>query len=205
MKIAYPKSNNERALEQIRGFNQFDKHQITREGPGLWFCGEPGTGIYHFRVIMVPGRIIVTGDIGDMILNVNHRKPLRWALGAKFKPEDTYYPMSKLSHQCDKRGFEPDQVEPYLVERINEERKHGDRTTCSQYIKMLREWRDFPSTDQPREAELEWHEICSRHEYDDPPGFRDHDIGTYFRYQALCWFMQHVTSKDPRFAEELNP
>ena len=69
----------------------------------MWYCGEQGTGIYHFRVIMVPGRIIVTGDIGDMILKVNHRKPLRWALGSKFKPDNTYYPMSKLSHDCDNR------------------------------------------------------------------------------------------------------
>ena len=57
------KSNNEKAIEQVRAFNRFDKHEITREGPGIWYCGEQGTSIYHFRVIMVPGRIIVTGDI----------------------------------------------------------------------------------------------------------------------------------------------
>jgi len=197
------KSNNERALEQVIAFNRFDKHQITREGPGIWYCGEKGTGIYHFRVIMVPGRIIVTGDIGDMTLCVNHRKPLRWALGCKMRPDQTYYPMSKLSHQCRNELFDADAVEAYLIERIGEERKHGDKTSCSRYVKMLREWRESSYTDQPREAEREWYEICSRHDYDDPPGFRDNDIGTYFRYQALCWFMQHVTPKDERFAEEL--
>jgi len=203
MKITQPKTNNEKALDQIRATHQFDKHQITREGPGLWFCGEPGTGIYHFRVIMVPGRIIVTGDIGDMVLNINHRKPLRWALGSKFKPENPYYPMSKLSHQCDNRVFESDEVEAYLIERINEERKHGDKTSTTRYIKMLREWREFPYTDQPREAEREWYELCDRYDYNEPPSFRDHTIGTYFRYQALCWFMQHVNPTDARFREEL--
>ena len=203
MNKARPKTNNEKALEQVVGFQTFDKHQITREGPGLWFCGEKGTGIYHFRVIMVPGTIIVTGDIGDMVLNVNHRKPLRWALGCKMKPDQPYYPMSKLSLQNQNEVFDADAVEAYLVERIGEERRDGDKTSAAQYIKMLRVWREFPSKDHPREAEREWHEICSSHDYDDPPSFRDHDVNTYYRYQALCWFMQHVTSKDPRFAEEL--
>jgi len=205
MRQTRTKTNNDRALEQIRAFNRFDKHQITREGPGLWYCGESGTSIYHFRVIMVPGRIIVTGDIGDMILNVYHRKPLRWALGCKMKPDNTYYPMSKLSHDCDNREFKPEEATEWLEDCIREQRRCGDRESVSRYIKMLRDWRDCYFTDEPRRAEHRWYEIMADHDYDEPPGFRDHDIGTYFRYQALCWFMQHVTSKDPRFAEELKP
>lgn len=205
MRNTRTKTNNERALEQIRAFKYFDEHQITREGPGLWYCGKPGTGIQHFRVIMVPGRIIVTGDLGDMILCVNHRKPLRWARGARFKPDQTYYPMSKLSHHCRNKEFKVEEATEWLEDQVREYRRHGDRTQVGYYIKILREWKECTVLDHPREAEREWYEILYRHDYDEPPGFSDHDIGTYYRYQALCWFMTHVDPNDPRFEEELKP
>lgn len=196
------KSNNEKALDQVRHFQRFDKHRITKEGPGIWYCGEPGTGVYHFRVIMVPGRIIVTGDIGDLILHVNHAKPLRWALGCKMRPEDTYYPLSKLSHDVGRKEFQPDEAEAWLCEQISEQRKWGEKAGVQKYIKMLREWRSCYYRDELDRAEVRWYEILSEHG-EEPVGFRDYEFGVYFRYQALCWFMQHVTSKDDRFKTEL--
>lgn len=198
------KSNNEKALEQVRHFQRFDKHEITREGPGIWYCGEKGTGIYHFRVIMVPWRIIVTGDIGDLILHVNHAKPLRWALGCKMKPESTYYPLSKVAPEFRQSEFQPEEAEDWLMERISESRKYDDKEQAKRYIKMARQWKDCYFRDEPSRAEQYWHEMLYEHG-EDPVGFRDYEFGVYYRYQALCWFMQHVTSKDDRFEEELSP
>ena len=198
-------SNCQSAYEQARSHKWFDKHRIIREGPGLWYCGEKGTGCRHFRVIMVPGKIILTGDLGDMILNVNHRKPLRWALGSKFNPTQPYYPLSKLSQECRNQEFIVEDAIDWLKDQIREYRKWGDKEQVQLYIKMLREYRSFHCLDHPREAEREWYEVLYRNNYDEPPGFRDHDIGTYFRYQALCWFMSHVNPNDERFCEELKP
>lgn len=196
------KSNNERALEQVRSFQRFDKHVITREGPGIWYCGEPGTGIYHFRVIMVPGRIIITGDIGDLILRVNHDKPLRWALGCKMKPESTYYPLSKVAPEFRENEFQPDAATDWLREQINEYRSHGDRESVALYVAMAKQWRDCSFKDELDRAEHYWFELLDEHG-EEPVGFRDYGIGVYFRYQALCWFMQHVSAKDDRFKDEL--
>lgn len=196
------KSNNEKALEQVKAFQRFDKHQITREGHGVWYCGEPGTGVYHFRVIMVPGRIIVTGDIGNLILHVNHAKPLRWALGCRMRPDQTYYPLSKLAPEYRESEFMPDDAEDWLAEQISEQRKWGEKAQVKKFIKMLREWREYPFRDELDRAEQAWYELLNDND-EEPVGFRDYEFGVYFRYQALCWFMQHVTSKDDRFREEL--
>lgn len=196
------KSNNEKALEQVRHFQRFDKHVITREGHGVWYCGEPGTGIYHFRVIMVPGRIIVTGDIGDMILHVNHAKPLRWALGCKMTPEGTYYPLSKLAPEFRESEFQPDDATEWLNDQISEHRRWGDRETVRKLIKMAKAWKGCYYKDELDRAEHFWHEMLYEHG-EEPIGFRDYEFGIYFRYQALCWFMQHVNPKDDRFKAEL--
>jgi hypothetical protein len=199
-----PKSTNESALEEIRRNHYFDEHQITREHYGQWYCGKPGTGIFHFRVVMVPGSIILTGDLGEMILNVYSHRPLRWARGARFRPTEPYYPMSKLSHSCRAEEFLPDEATAYLMERIQEARVDGDRKQVKRYIKMTRAWKEVDKFDH-REAEREWYQLCYDHGYDDPPGFRDHTINAYFRFQALCWFMSHVNPEDSRFKEELKP
>lgn len=45
----------------------FADHRM-RKGPGLsWRLAKPGTGNYSFRITWVPGRIILTGDVGDEI------------------------------------------------------------------------------------------------------------------------------------------
>lgn len=199
------RGNNEIALRQIRDSGWFDKHQITREGLGVWYCGERGTWCRHFRIIMVPGVIILTGDLGDMILRVYSAKPLRWALGSKFRPEYPYYPMSKLSQHSLNKEFKVDDATDYLKEQIKSARADGCRDVARRYIKALRRWKDFVYLDHPDRAKHEFYEILYEAGDDEPPDCMDHTLGTYYRYQALCWFMQHVDPNDDRFKEELKP
>jgi hypothetical protein len=72
----------------------FAGHDVLREGPTIWRCSAPGTVIYNFRVLLVPGTIVVTGDIGHMILRVEDHDPSTWALCA-FK-EEIDYGLSKV-------------------------------------------------------------------------------------------------------------
>lgn len=61
-------------IEQIHELaaRAFADHVVTQNvGQGLyrhWRCARPGTGMYAFNVITEPGRVIVTGDIGELIL-----------------------------------------------------------------------------------------------------------------------------------------
>lgn len=153
----------------------------------------------------MPGTIAVVGDLGDMVLRVNHSRPLRWALGSRFRPEEPYYPMTKLSRFTKNEMFMVEDATDYLAERIQEARRDGSREWAKSYISAMREWKSYPFLDQPREAEHKWGDLMYELGDDDPPSCRDHTTGTYFRYQALCWFMQHVNPDDPRFAEELAP
>ncbi|MGD9730141.1 MAG: hypothetical protein AB7L09_02970 [Nitrospira sp.] len=198
----HTKSNAELALEHVRKFQRFDRHEIVREGPGIWFCADQHTSMYHFRVIMVPGRIIVTGDIGDLVLHVNDRKPLRWALGCRMKPGETYYPLSKLSPDMGRKLFQPDSAEEWLVEQLTASRNDGDKPQVQKYIKMIREWRECHFRDELDRAEQYWFELLDENG-EEPISFREYEFGVFFRYEALCWFMQHVNPQDDRFREEL--
>lgn len=50
----------------------FARHEITQNvSQGLyrhWRCARPDSGMYAFNIITEPGRLIVTGDIGEIIL-----------------------------------------------------------------------------------------------------------------------------------------
>lgn len=60
----------------------FHEHTLTEEAPQRWLCAKPGTGIYAFRVCLVPGAILVYGDIGDMLLVRFGGAGLDWLRGA---------------------------------------------------------------------------------------------------------------------------
>ncbi len=201
----YPviKTTGERVLDQIKANHDFDKHTITRENHGQWYCSVPGQGgIESFRVVMVPYSIIVTGDLGDLILSVNHNKPLRWALGANFRPDNLYYPFTKLAVLCRQESFQPGQATAWLFDQIREERKWGTRKEVKRAVKMLREWKDV-CPDEDHYAEQAWYELCHEFEIDEPPSFREYSWRTHYVMQALCWFMQHVNPDDNRFSAEL--
>jgi hypothetical protein len=203
----YPivKTTGERVLDQIQRNHDFDKHQITREHHGQWYCSVPGQGgIEAFRVVMVPYSIIVTGDLGDIILSINHNKPLRWARGSNFRPDNLYYPFTKLALICrrDER-FQHEQATAWLNSEIREARNGAyTKKEIKKKISMARRWKETCPDELPWQEQA-WYELCHEFDIDDPPGFQDHSWRTYYVMQALCWFMQHVNPEDSRFAEEL--
>ena len=84
-------------IEQIRenASRAFADHVVTQNvNQGLyrhWRCQKPGAGMYHFNVITEPGRLIVTGDIGTLIL-CREQDMLPWARRAM---DDPYYMAGK--------------------------------------------------------------------------------------------------------------
>lgn len=56
----------------------FARHKLRSEGKGRWYCGRPGSGLYHFRLITAPGCILLYGDIGQAILLCQAVDALAW-------------------------------------------------------------------------------------------------------------------------------
>ncbi len=101
---------------------EFEEHVLERESEDRWYCGKPGTGFYHFRVIFSPGYVIVVGDIGDVVLRCGY-EPLGWILGSN----DPDYILGKSQIRGDhERLFFPQEALDYLQERIEEERIEPD-------------------------------------------------------------------------------
>ena len=196
------KTQYEVAFDRIKKGRWFDHHQITREHHGQWYCAKEGTMMSSFRVVMVPGSIIITGDLGELIFNPYHAKPLRWAYGDTFRPEAPYYPMTKVAPAYRDETFQPEAVTAWLRAQIKEARANGERAEAKRYIKMARKWlNDRPPEDHW--AEQWWYELCHEFDEDDPAGFREHSLRTWYLFHAMCWFMSHVNPDDPRFSEEL--
>ena len=204
----YPivKTTEERVWERIQKGRDFDRHQITREHHGQWYCSIPEEGgLESFRVVMVPYSIIVTGDLGDLVLSVNHAQPLRWARGSNFRPDNLYYPLTKVARICRQdQHFQPEQATAWLNDEIREARRDIGPTKkeIKRKISMARRWKET-CPDEAHWAEQAWYELCHEFDIDDPPGFEAYSWRTYYVMQALCWFMQHVNPEDPRFTEEL--
>ncbi len=66
-----------RKLEQAHPseLQRFTEHQLVKicGGPRLhyWRCEPPGGGSYWFDLISTPGRAIIGGDIGDLVLRMS--------------------------------------------------------------------------------------------------------------------------------------
>jgi hypothetical protein len=48
---------------------QFNRHVMKRETGHTWRCARPGTNIYGFRVTWAPGVLVMTGDLGDLVIS----------------------------------------------------------------------------------------------------------------------------------------
>lgn len=58
----------------------FQNHVLRKEGDGRWFCGRPGTGMYHFRIIIAPACVFLYGDIGNAVFLCSEHDSLNWLL-----------------------------------------------------------------------------------------------------------------------------
>lgn len=67
-----------RAILRIEADKAYKDHVVQVEGEGRWYCGRPGSGTYHFRVIMAPAMILVYGDIKDVVFRVTNSNAMEW-------------------------------------------------------------------------------------------------------------------------------
>lgn len=88
MSIAYKDTVRAKTIAEYerRGAERFKNHVLTDLGSnglyGCWRCGTPdGSGIDSFRITTIPGVLIITGDIGDLILERTENM-IAWCAGS---------------------------------------------------------------------------------------------------------------------------
>ncbi len=170
----------------------FETHTITRVRFGVWRCATPGTLINHFYVTFSPGALMVHGDIGEIMFVPRKPSALRWAKGV-FRPDYIEYPFQKLSRQIKADEYSKE------VACENAEYLIGEEEDPKIKAEMKEVW-DFTDPENSSDYYEFIGQFC-----DDYDGLaaRAWTFRTLLVYQALCWFMQHVSSKDERFKEEL--
>lgn len=195
-------STYKRILAQIKRNKRFDEFLIKKVGPSTWFCHKPGDGsMGSFFVSTQPGAILMWGDMGEAIYTIYGGSSIAWGK-RNFRPDDTYYPFTKLSPQLREQVFSTEEATAYLVERVEEAKTspvHDDED-LDRAEKMLKEWRDVCGND-PHEDENAWWTLW--YDFDDPdaPDMREFTPRVWWTFFCLCWFFSHVSADDERFKE----
>ena len=105
----------------------FAEHVITTAlEDGLfrhYRCAKPGTGIYAFNITTIPGRLIVTGDIGTLVVE-RLNDMFEWAPSAV---ESIDYFASKVPGNITVRAYDPEAANEFLAEEQTTEGTESDR------------------------------------------------------------------------------
>lgn len=164
-----------RADIKARADKDFAAHRLTVEqgdGPARMFrCARPGTGIYSFRVVFGPGFVVVTGDIGDRILNCSDRDTLAWARGSRLD----------LDYVCGKMTEKPREFIGGMADEYLEQLAAEGYADLAARVRGL--WRDDDSADA-------WLSACYEANVDDPPPCTDHEFESQWIAHALRRFCE---------------
>lgn len=97
-------------------------HAIRRQTGWTWSCRKPGDSAYAYRVTWCPYNLIVTGDIGEIVItHYSFTDP--WAAAAWINGADFDYCMSKSNVQ---KTYSPEATVQGIIEDIYAARREDD-------------------------------------------------------------------------------
>lgn len=103
--------------------SHFANHVMRREAGCTWRCARPGTFTYGFRVTWAPGALMISGDIGDLIVrHYSFSDP--WAAAAWVNGAEWDYFMEKAAAE---KEYERDETAEFIVERAYQQMRDGWR------------------------------------------------------------------------------
>lgn len=161
-------------------------HALKDEGGSeivhSWRCATPGTGTWAFRVIIASGTIIVTGDIGELILVPHGPGGLPWLRGAI---RDRGYLLSKAAAWGEPiKEFKPD----IALKCVDEWRGDPDED-CRISASVAVGLQVAICDDEQRPIDA-WMRACMDAQIDDPPTCEDWSDRTLVLCEALEWFVK---------------
>lgn len=172
--------------KQVREMSDeaFSSHTITERARfGVfrsWRCKDPATWAYGFDITTIPGSLIITGDIGELVVSREYDM-LPWCRGAV---DSTDYFAEKVSRNVPTKEFSRDKLRAWIDDELRRDDlmlKH--RTT----LEEIRDWHlDDNGEDWfMRELEDLWAS-------DDPPNWRDWKPGFLWQRDAVRWFVNNL-------------
>lgn len=166
----------------------FKKHTLVwEEKTRTWYCGEPGTGIYHFRVAELPGCIAVWGDIGNMMI-LGRGYGLEWAAGSI---HSTDYFLSKTNKQKDQ--YYASLFKEHLIYHLDEydrNRKDEDGEVDDYYEKKYQDQLSICAKASVTDYdEMAYNDYMSEH-YDCEVSFHYYDSEAFWFIEALKVFFR---------------
>ena len=158
----------------------FKDHQITelsRDGVfRSWRCGRPNSGVYAFYITTTPGCLIVTGDIGDLIVERMYDM-LPWCRGSV---DSIDYFAGKVPSSIPTRSFSDEKLEEWVREQI------ADPDTEHEHRELLEDSLDQLHYDGPDYWYREFNDI-----YGDPPNWTEFNSNFLWCREAVKWFVNN--------------
>lgn len=182
--------------------HNFSKHVVEeRCRSGLyrsWCCGQPKTHFYRFHITTIPGRLIVVGDIGELIVE---RVPdmLYWC---RQSIKDSQYFASTVPSSIPTREFSADVLKLWIQERLKElddQDGRPDEEDVPSLGRSSRATQRSALTEAAIEANNNgpdyFYRICSdagMWDGGDPPDWTDWNSNFIWTREAIRWFLiQH--------------
>lgn len=177
-----------KAEKEVRHFSDwgFADHVITeRSRQGVfrsWKCAKPNSWTYGFYITTIPGTIIVTGDIGDLIVQrVYDMLPFsRRSCG------DTGYFASKVPHAIPTKEFSRDLAKEWIIEQLKDEE---DLLTPENRTLLKSVFKTGMIDDCGPERLYE--ELYPIWQGNDPPSWNDYTNNFLWCRDAIRWFVTH--------------
>lgn len=172
----------------------FMDHAITeRMRQGVfrsWRCQKPGSWAYGFDITTIPGSLIITGDIGDLIVSREYDM-LPWCRGSV---DSTDYFASKVPHGIQTKEFSHQKCGTWMAHRLAE----GDLT--GEQIERLEELMKWEIEDNgPEYLYRETQEFWDG----DPPNWSVWCSGFLWCRDAIRWFV--MNHDEPEIKREPRP
>jgi len=172
----------------------FKNHSIVElsrdRGFGSWRCSKNGSSHFSFTITVIPGSLILTGDIGNLIVTRHNTQMIPWCKGSV---DDTAYFAEKTGQEFTGLEFSICEYRKWLVEQVAE-----NTTSCSERNDIAQHYQELLDDGVDFCTELEAYEsLHAEHEYDHEVGLFWQDWNRQFlvKRDAIRWFvMNYVES-----------
>lgn len=99
----------------------FKNHSIVElsrdRGFGSWRCSKNGSSHFSFTITVIPGSLILTGDLGNLIVTRHNTQMIAWCKGSV---DDTTYFAEKTGQEFTGLEFSICEYRKWLVEQVAE-------------------------------------------------------------------------------------
>lgn len=173
-----------------RRFKPFKITERLRSGVyRSWFCADPDSWDCSFTITTIPGHLIVTGDLGDLIVARTYDM-LPWCRGSC---ESTGYFAEKVPHGYETTEFSSERLEEWIHEEIAEikatQEYDDDPDYRVEHLGLLEETLEYGLDDDGES-------YFYRHLHDvwqngDPPNWQIWTNRFLFLREAVRWFVQN--------------